>query len=274
MDNLNRQGIKLIQEAFRDHDDKYGSGSMSCAIYDTAWVSLVKKNVEGKGQWLFPECFHHILLAQSDEGDWSTNTASEIDNILNTAASLLTLKRHQKEPLNCDMSMLGGRSINERIASATAALQTQLAAWDVASTAHVGFEIIVPAMLRYLQDQDEELVFEFAQRSVLDEVHGEKMARFTPKILYGKKPVTLLHSLEVLIGVIDFDKVAHHKVNGSMMASPSSTAAYLMNRSVWDAEAEDYLRHVMLHGAGKGSGGMPSAYPSTYFEYTWVNTIL
>lgn len=70
--------------------------------------------------------------------------------------------------------------------------------------------------------------------------------------------------------MIDFDKVAHHKVHGSMMASPSSTAAYLLNVSNWDDEAEAYLRQVIKSGAGRGSGGVPSAYPSMHFEYSWV----
>ncbi|KAL2015847.1 hypothetical protein VTK56DRAFT_4694 [Thermocarpiscus australiensis] len=80
--------------------------------------------------------------------------------------------------------------------------------------------------------------------------------------------MTAVHSLEAFTDKIDFDKVAHHKVNGSMMGSPSSTAAYLMNASHWDKEAEAYLRHVIKAGTGQGNGGLPSAYPFTYFEYT------
>ncbi|KAI1499878.1 hypothetical protein F5X99DRAFT_410669 [Biscogniauxia marginata] len=50
------------------------------------------------------------------------------------------------------------------------------------------------------------------------------------------------------------------------MGSPSSTAAYLMNVSHWDDEAVAYLKHVIQYAAGKGSRGIPSVYPSTYFE--------
>lgn len=59
-----------------------------------------------------------------------------------------------------------------------------------------------------------------------------------------------------------------------MMASPSSTAAYLMYTSEWDNEAEDYLRHVIKDGPGRGTGAVPSAFPSTYFEYSWVMSTL
>lgn len=44
-----------------------------------------------------------------------------------------------------------------------------------------------------------------------------------------------------------------------------------MNVTVWDDEAEAYLRHVIDHAAGKGNGGVSSAYPSTIFEYSWVS---
>lgn len=49
------------------------------------------------------------------------------------------------------------------------------------------------------------------------------------------------------------------------MASPSSTAAYLMHTTTWDNEAEDYQRHVISEGEGRGGGGVPSALPSTHF---------
>ena len=59
-----------------------------------------------------------------------------------------------------------------------------------------------------------------------------------------------------------------------MMAS-SSTAAYLMHGYPLDHEAEKYLRRAIILGQGRGSGGVPSAFPSTVFELTWtVSTLL
>ncbi|KAL9012772.1 MAG: hypothetical protein Q9180_009076, partial [Flavoplaca navasiana] len=82
--------------------------------------------------------------------------------------------------------------------------------------------------------------------------------------LYGKNPSTLLYSLEGLIGKIDFDRIAHHKVQGCMLLSPSSTAAYLMNTSHWDTEAESYLRKSMQICS------VPEVYPTNLFEISWV----
>ena len=89
-------------------------------------------------------------------------------------------------------------------------------------------------------------------------------------MLYGTAKTTLLHSLEVFVGKIDFNKIHHYLSCGSMMASPLSTAAYLMNFSNGNAEAEAYLRDTILNGGGSASGGVQSVFPCTIFELTWV----
>lgn len=266
--DLNSEAVALIQRALDGWDDTYGAGHMSCAVYDTAWVSLVTKIVDGDKRWLFPESFHFLLKHQGDDGSWTNDKNSQIDGILNTAAALLALKRHIAEPLN--IRHIPQDDLMRRVNIATASLRSQLAVWRVSTTTHVGFEIIVPALLKYLKEEDPVLNFDFEGKPVLDDIVAQKMSRFKPAILYSPVKLTALHSLEAFIGMIDFDKVAHHKVQGSMMASPSSTAAYLTNASHWDDEAEAYLRQVIKSGSGRGSGGVPSAYPSMHFEFAWV----
>ncbi|UPL02788.1 hypothetical protein LCI18_013722 [Fusarium solani-melongenae] len=96
-----------------------------------------------------------------------------------------------------------------------------------------------------------------------------KMDRFDVEVLYSKKPSSALHSLEAFLGEVEFDRVSHHLYHGSMLASPSSTAAYLMGTSKWDDEAESYLKHAVRAGAGHGDGGIPGTYPTTHFECSW-----
>ncbi|RYP04763.1 hypothetical protein DL764_004246 [Monosporascus ibericus] len=252
----------LLQQAIEGYDEKYGFGSMSAAIYDTAWVSLVAKSDQHGYHWLFPQCFQYILDAQLDDGSWGPNV-SQIDSILNTAASLLALRAHLKNPLQ--LRSISSEDLERRVSIATAALEVQLSEWDVAASTHVGFEIIVPAMLELLAQDD--ILFRFPGEDVLKELNSIKMARFSPDMLYSQHKTSMIHSLEAFVGKIDFDRVSHHKILGSMMSSPSATAAYLMNASHWDDESESYLRHVVERNGG--IGGIPSAYPSTYFEYTW-----
>ncbi|TRX97397.1 hypothetical protein FHL15_001675 [Xylaria flabelliformis] len=261
----------LIRTALENYTEKYGLGAMSVAAYDTAWVAMVTKVIDGQKQWLFPECFEYVLSTQSEEGGWTIGSGAQIDGILNTAGPLLALKRHHAEPLQLKHD---AKDIANRIERATSSLRSQLAAWDVSTTEHVGFEIIVPAMLELLEKEDSSLVFEFDSKKLLMKINNAKLSRFRPEFLYGPRRFTALHSLESFIGKLDFDKVKHHRVHGSMLGSPSSTAAYMMHASEWDDESEEYIRHVIKYAAGRGSGAVPSAFPSTHFEITWMLSTL
>ncbi|KXX73003.1 Copalyl diphosphate synthase [Madurella mycetomatis] len=266
----------LIQEAVGQYHEKYGFGSMSCTVYDTAWVSMVAKiiqegNDEPRKEWLFPESLLYLIKTQSEDGSWdSAGCATPVDSILNTAASLLALKRHLDEPLQLH-DMCIQHKLKSRVDSAAHALQARLQDWDVAGTNSVGFEIIVPSTLELLKDEG--LVFDFPGKKHLMAIRAAKISRVRPEHLYAKQCTTAVHSLEAFVGKIDFDRVSHHCSNGAMMGSPSSTAAYLIYASQWADDAEAYLRHL-VRGLGNRGGGVPSAYPSTYFEYTWILSTL
>lgn len=254
----------LANESFRAG----GSGSMSTSIYDTAWVSMVSKDVDGVRHWLFPEAFQHIVDAQAKDGSWESYS-SQVDGILNTMAALLAFVSHQNAD-NFSYSVLPP-DIDARILKAQDSLRHQLQTWDVRSCVHVGFEILVPALLRMLEQYN--IVCQFPGRTHLLQLNQEKLSRFQPEIFYENIQVTALHSLEAFIGTIDFNRIKHHLKDGSVMASPSSTAAYLMNTSTWDDESEIYLRNTIIEGAGKGNGSVPCAFPTTFFEFTWVRYI-
>ena len=235
-------------------------GSATVAVYDTAWVSMVAKNVGGRAQWLFPECFQFLLDSQSGGGGWESHTSLD-DGILNTLAALLALKKHSNQA-DMDPSALA-----VAISKAKRYLEEKLPCWDVDSDIHVGFEILVPALLAMLEKEN--ISFSFSGRRVLERLKAAKLAHFDVQMLYSGQ-TTLLHSLEAFVGEIDFDVLEHCKTFGSMMGSPASTAAYLMNSSRWDSEAEKYLRKVIDKGQGMGKGGVPSVFPMPVFEATWV----
>ena len=239
--------------------------SFSPAIYDTAWLAMVQKP-SNHPTWLFPECFNYLLQTQNDDGGWSAY-ASEVDGILNTMVAIIALKKHQREP---EALSYPQEDIERRVSKAEDYIKVTLQKWDVTSTVHVGFEILVPNLLEILEQDNER--FDFPGRNELLALNAAKLSGFSPEILYGKHDTTLVHSLEAFVGKINFDKVRHRlDEHGSMMASPSSTAAFLMHSSVWDESAEKYLRDVLALGSGKGDGGVPSAFPSSIFEAAWVS---
>ncbi|KAF3010109.1 hypothetical protein E8E14_000032 [Neopestalotiopsis sp. 37M] len=271
MDELTLKARDLLQRCTESHDAVYGIGSMSYAPYDTAWVSMVTKIVDGEKKWLFPECFQFLLTKQATDGSWGADTGHQADGILNTAAGLLSLKRHRANPLQ--IQGVDSNDLRARINKATESLRAQLAIWHVASTTHVGFELLVPKMLQLLAEEDSSLIFDFEGEPELLKLNRLKLSLFNPEVFYGTSETPALHSSEAFIGEIDYDRIGHHAVLGSMMGSPSSTAAYLMHASQWDLEAEAYLGHV-VKVAGRGDGGVPSAYPSTNFEYSWILSTL
>lgn len=244
-------------------------GFFTCAVYDTAWVSMVAKPTKTGKIWAFPECFRYIVDSQLPDGGWPSY-AADVDGILNTAASLLALKAHQTNAYQTTEYL--PEELSRRLLSATKSLRIQLQAWDVDKTVHVGFEILVPAMLALLEEQG--FLFDFASRESLMKLNHSKMSQFKLAYLYSPVKTTALHSLEAFAGKLDYDKVRHHKTFGSYMASPSSTAASLMYSSSWDDESEEYLKWTVAAGTGRGNGGVPSAFPSTFFDITWVCTSL
>ncbi|RAH55100.1 Ent-kaurene synthase [Aspergillus piperis CBS 112811] len=255
-----------------------GSSSMTPSLYDTAWVSMVAK----EGKWFFPECFQVVLESQSPGGGFGVDEGmspappQQLDGILNTMAAVLALCRYQKNPSFSiqtgapdHFAPLSWSNLQDRIDRARAYLDHALQCWDVSSTVQVGFEILVPSLLRLLHDEG--LHFDFPGREALMVLHRRKMDKIQPALDLPCPPqTTLLHSLEGFIGSVELGKMAPCLTNGSMMGSPSSTAAYLIHSPNWDEEAENYLRHVVA----RNNGRVPSAFPISVFEISWVLSTL
>ena len=238
-------------------------GSWTLSVYDSAWLAMLQKP---NGSWLFPESFEYVLREQQSGSGWH-GYACEIDAILNTMAALLAVERHR---VDASIYSEHKTDLDERKEQGLSYLRDALSTWNVHTCMHVGFEILVPALLKMLQETG--MTLDFPGKSVLMALNAQKMKHFRPEMLYSRHQATALHSLEAFIEVVDFTKVQHHLVNGSMLGSPSSTAAYLMNTTTWDSEAEQYLKDSVNYGGGEGLGGVPSAFPCENFEFTWVRS--
>lgn len=253
----------LVHSLASQCGSEHGFGTMSPAAYDTAWVAMTeKKGADGKSRPLFPEAFDYLKETQAEDGSWAAET-SDADGIVNTLAALLALKRQER-------LYEAARADNERrCKAAEASLRRMLGDWDLEAADRVGLEILVPNLLKLLETEG--IQFDFPSRKPLMALNAAKLARLGP-VLTSPVQTTLIHTLEAFVGSLDFDKVRHHRMpNGSMLGSPSSTAAYLMNASSWDDEAEAYLRMVFEQKSVVGyKGGFPSAFPSPIFEISWV----
>jgi hypothetical protein len=239
--------------------------SFSPSVYDTAWLSMVHRKEGEHIKWLFPESFQYILHHQLEDGSWSAY-ASAIDGIVNTLASLLSLLSRTK--VGMPVSVEEGVELSRRIGRAKSRLQDMLQTWDIDETDRVGFEVLVPNLL--LQVSQFGLHFEFPGQERLEQLHAQKRKYFCAESMYSGQQTPYLHSLEALVGIVDFDKLRHHcSQEHGMMGSPASTAAYLMNISTWDPHAELYLRRVVHEFSNLGA--VPCAYPTCLFEISWVS---
>lgn len=259
----------LIQQLVNEHDPKYGVGSMTCAVYDTAWVSMVAKTTDGQTRWLFPSSFQYLLGHQQHDGGWQ-NSNSDIDGILNTLAALLALCKHIRQP----HQIKGGlENLKHQESRAIYFLEAKFSRWTVESTVmQPGVRPLVAKLLRLLEWEG--LQFLFLGRDLLINGSESKNPDCSQSTIYGDLEKAATGFIEGRVGEIDFDRVGQYKILGSMMVSPASTAAYLMNCSTWDDEAEEYLSHVVSLGVGQSTGGVPTKFPTTVFEVTGAITTL
>ncbi|KAL8687225.1 MAG: hypothetical protein Q9218_006544 [Villophora microphyllina] len=278
---------KLLAELLDGYDRRYGLGTMTCSVYDTAWVANVVKTVVGVPQYLFPSAFRFVLDAQLPDGSWNahydtedaneyvlspTKTAQNLsDSILSTMAALHTLNVHLASPYQIRPEQLPAPPLCNRISRAASRLRSMLDTWRISDCNAVGFEVLVPALLSTLDTQG--FNFDFPDRARLLQIRAVKVDRVQPLLERKKVPMALLHSFEALhdwsTEAFDAKNMKHHLINGSLMASPAATASYLMRSPTWNDEAEAYLRLVTERGEGRGKGGVPSAWPSTNFEILW-----
>jgi hypothetical protein len=255
---------EFVSSIVESHPRLETLGSFSKTVYDSAWLSMVYKSNDGQVFNLFPECFEYILKEQSNDGGWRSY-GSSFDGILNSLAALLALVTYRT---TCG-STFKSIELEPRIQSATAHVQILLIEWDVDSTVQVGFEVLVTGLLKQLQAFEVNVSFPGLPK--LETLYSQKMKRLTPEVIYSKRQTTILHSLEALVGVIDFDLVKHHCAEETgILGSPASTAAYLIHSKEWDTRAETYLRTALEASNKHERGGVPSGFPSCVFEISWV----
>jgi hypothetical protein len=246
---------KLLDEYVQSR----GVCSMTGSIYDTAWVSMVSKSVEGEKTWLFPKSFKCVYEKQAVSGGWEGGEST--DEIVNSLACLLALKKHQNVGD-------GPENLADRIKKAVEFLTEKLSDWNN-SPDRVAFDILIPSMLDLLEAEGVPIRFPDSEKLRLMNLQERKAV--TNSAVFYKYPSTILHSLESFTGAIDFDKMTPHLRDGSMMGSPSSTAAYLINASVWDDSAERYLCDALENGKRIEDGMVTNVFPVSTFEFAWVS---
>lgn len=255
--------LKIIKENCGNHDQIMSFSSFSPSLYDTAWLSLVPTENDPHVR-LFPQCLQIVLRAQQTDGTWPSY-ASPTDGILVSLAALLSVATHRAQSLPSSEEY---QIFTQCIQRGTSGLEKLLCSWDVENAVHVGFELLVTALLRQLEDLA--IQVKFPGRAKLMQLYQKKISKFSPELVYGSKQTTLLHSIEAFVGVIEFQRISHHcSEELGILGSPAATAAYLIHSPEWDQRAEKYLRRTVASYGG--TENVPSAFPTPLFEIPWVS---
>ncbi|KAE8376871.1 terpenoid cyclases/protein prenyltransferase alpha-alpha toroid [Aspergillus bertholletiae] len=271
---------ELVHRISNEIKFEYGLSSMAPSIYDTAWLALVPDRRVGQNRWLFPESFTYLLEHQNPDGGWDTLEQStrvakysdslwQPDCIIHSLAALLALCQHFRLAA-CQGSGLPEDAL-ARIFRAKRFLDKKLSAWVLEGTAHFGFELLIPVLLQLLSEEG--LSFDFPVKEELL-TRYEKASSIDLNWLYDGPCQVPLLSLESFIGKLDFSRLEHLVSNGGIIASPASTAAYLIYAPKWSDKCEAFLRHVVTNGQGQGNGAAGGVFPLEIFEPSWVLTAL
>ena len=246
---------QLLAQIAHDLDPVWGSGQMSVAAYDTAWVAMVRCPGELHDQALaFPRSFEWLLDSQAHDGSWSGPTPY---SLLPTLAGLLALLK-APPPYQCQPR------VQAATRQARAYLKAALADWSVNSHESVGFEVLAPALLTELEECG--VFFEFEAEPQLMELYRQKLLIAGPSLIYTGQS-NLIHSTEAFRDGLDFARLKSQQMpNGGYGCSPAATAAVLVYGPVWDEAAADWLA-CLSEGF---NGAMPNAYPIDAFEIGWV----
>jgi hypothetical protein len=173
-----------------------GFGSFTPAVYDTAWLAMiVRRSGNDTQELLFPDYFTYLIQEQKEEGTWDCYE-SRTDEILNSLAALLAILKYSQRDICSPTERV---LLEPRISKAKLAISRLLAGWDVSSTCHVGYEVLVPSLLEQLSSYSADFG-EFPGRSLLYRLNARKMEKFPLNALYTKDQNTLLHSLEAFVG--------------------------------------------------------------------------
>ncbi|GLJ38376.1 hypothetical protein SUGI_0781470 [Cryptomeria japonica] len=242
------RAIETIKNMFRSIED----GETSVSPYDTAWVARVRA-LDGSGEPQFPSCLEWIIHNQLADGSWGDSQLFHVrERVLNTLGCVIALKTWNVAP--------GGIKKGLRF------LQGHIPKINAGDCVYslIGFEIIFPTLMEDAKVMKLDLPYD---DDLLQKIYDErtlKLKRIPMDILH-KSPTTLLHSLEGLRDMVDWDKLRKLQLkDGSFLFSPASTACALIQTS--DVNCARYLDKI----TNKHNGGAPNTYPVDLFEHLWM----
>nr|BAQ20600.1 ent-kaurene synthase [Lygodium japonicum] len=227
-------------------------GEITISAYDTAWVAMVP-SLDDSSKPQFPQCLGWILKNQLLDGSWGDKEIFlAYDRVCSTLACVIALKTWSMGQCNIDKGL---KFIRGNIANMEAEANDYMP---------IGFEVVFPALLDDAKELGLDLPYDAHALNKIKDQREKKLKRIPMEVLHNY-PTTLLHSLEGLHKIVDWNQLLKLQAkNGSFLFSPASTACAL--KYTGDKKCLQYLELVL----SKFIDAVPNVYPVDMFEHLWV----
>ncbi|KAG6549226.1 hypothetical protein Mapa_009212 [Marchantia paleacea] len=241
--------IEEIREMFRS----MGGGKMSPSAYDTAWVSLIPA-VDGTQRPQFPGCLQWIVNNQLEDGSWGSPDFFYItNNVLCTLMCIIALKTWNTRLESVEK---GASFLRKNL------VRLENVAFD--PQRNVGIELVLPKLFDEAKKLGLNIPYDLPSIHEFRATREKKLQKL-PLELLNSTPTTILHSLEAVHDVVDWEQVIQlQQEDGSLLTSPAATACAYLHTG--NEKCLQFLTSVIEefdHAA-------PPLYPVDIFERGWV----
>jgi len=250
-----RKGITM-QPRVRELLTEIGSGKMSDAAYDTAWVARL-----GEIDWeLSTRALAWLGQHQLSDGSWGNEYPLYYhDRVISTLAAMIALTyrgRRRQDRVRIERGLLALEKITDNVS-----LQLQ----SDPNGATVGFEMITPTLvaeaerLGLIKQRGDRILSELSRlrKIKMSKLEGRKIDR-TISTAFSAEMAGSDH-----ISLLDVDNL--QGANGSVGNSPAATVHFSIFVRKGDPRGLHYLRSVVGE-----NGGTPFAAPFDIFERSWI----
>jgi hypothetical protein len=204
--------------------------------YDSAVVARLR---DAHGQLCFPQTLAWLARRQRPDGTWGADRWHAHDRLVSTLAAIRCLHESQSAPAAVERAL--------------EAIPTLIARLDEDDHETIGFEVIAPYLLDWCRAAG--LALPAASLDAERQRRAERIAQGVQG--------TLLFSID---GLETIPRTVSRLISprGSLLASPSSTAAYL---ACYPATPRSWAYLVWL--AEQNDGGIPAVHPINSFATAW-----
>ncbi len=246
---INQQSLTAIQDVLSANIERtlahLGTGDMNSVAYDTAWIARLTPHFSD-----FADALTWLRQHQHSDGSWGSHELHYHDRAISTLAAIIALRLAGQ-----------GYQDEQRIRRGETFL------WRINGQLHrdahetVGFSVLIVSLINEAFSLGLDVPRDLYHSADIIEKKLNMLSR-DPKLW---RYTTMVFSLEAVRTYFPSEP-DFLETNGSVGASPSATAALLLQSEQPSEPALRYLKDLI---AAQDDGGVPDVAPIDTFEIAW-----